>query len=58
MNNSNNNVRPVLLYIFSALLLTQNMNVKHWCWPLNLGIKFGYVWTMPENVTKCCWKYH
>ena len=38
---SNSNIRNVLLNIFSALLLTQN--IKNWCWPLNLGIKFGYV---------------
>jgi len=42
VNNSNNNVRTVLLkYIHCIAADTEN--IKHCCWSLNLDIKFGYV---------------
>jgi hypothetical protein len=33
-------------------------NIKHWCRQLNLGVKLGYAWNMPENVTTYWWNYH
>ena len=36
VNNSNNNVRTVCH-------AADTENIKHWCWSLNLDIKFGYV---------------